>query len=148
MLESKNIKYILLSSTGVSAQNIGGKTIHSALKIRQYNDHYQTLILDDEKSKIELLKIKTIIIEETSMVSSELLTFISNIFSSLHKNHKPFEGISILTVGDLAQLPPINGQQIFHSPVWKLFFPLFLSQPKRQKNDPDFYNLLQKLRFG
>ena len=40
MLESKNIKYILLFSTGVSTQNIGGKTIHSALKIRQYNDHY------------------------------------------------------------------------------------------------------------
>jgi ATP-dependent exoDNAse (exonuclease V) alpha subunit len=148
MLKSKNIKYTLLSPTGVSAQNIGGRTIHSALKIRQYNNNYQTLITEDQESKRELLEIKTIIIEETSMVSSELLTFISNIFGLLHKNHKPFGGIPVLTVGDLAQLPPINGEKVFHSPAWKLFFPLFLSQPKRQKEDPNFYNLLQELRFG
>ena len=101
MLKSKNIKYTLLSPTGVSAQNIGGRTIHSALKIRQYNNNYQTLITEDQESKRELLEIKTIIIEETSMVSSELLTFISNIFGLLHKNHKPFGGIPVLTVGDL-----------------------------------------------
>ena len=82
------------------------------------------------------------------MISGEFLTFISNIFSSLHKNHRPFGGIPILTVGDLVQLPPVNGQHIFYSPIWKLFFPLFLSKPKRQKDDPNFYNLLQELRFG
>ena len=82
------------------------------------------------------------------MVSSDLLSFISNMFGSLHNNSKIFSGVSILLVGDLAQLPPINGQPVFNSPVWKRFFPLFLNKSQRQKSDPTFYDLLQELRFG
>jgi hypothetical protein len=45
-------------------------------------------------------------------------------------------------------MPPVSGEQVFFSPAWKLFFPLFLTQPERQKDDLDFYNLLEELRFG
>nr|CAG8647360.1 5914_t:CDS:1 [Entrophospora candida] len=148
MLKSRKIEYLLLSSTGVSAQSIGGRTIHSALKIRQFNNHYQTLLLDDETLKAELLKIKVIIIDEISMVSNKLFTFLSNMFGSLHKSSRVFGGIPVLVIGDLAQLPPVNGEQVFFSPAWKLFFPLFLTQPEWQKEDLDFYNLLEELRFG
>jgi hypothetical protein len=37
------------------------------------------------------------------MVSSELLTFLSNMFGSLHKSSKVFGGIPVLLIGDLAQ---------------------------------------------
>ena len=82
------------------------------------------------------------------MVSSELFSFLSNLFGFLHKNHKIFGGIPVLVVGDLLQLPPVNWEQVFYSPAWKLFFPLFLTKPQRQRGDPDFYNLLEELRFG
>ncbi|CAG8837490.1 39418_t:CDS:1, partial [Gigaspora margarita] len=33
MLEQRNSNYLLLAPTGVAAQNVGGKTIHSELQI-------------------------------------------------------------------------------------------------------------------
>ncbi|CAG8557953.1 10085_t:CDS:2, partial [Gigaspora rosea] len=50
----------------VSALSIGGKTIHSAFKIRQFDSHYQTLAMENENSKIELLEFKALIIDEIS----------------------------------------------------------------------------------
>jgi ATP-dependent exoDNAse (exonuclease V) alpha subunit len=141
MLNNKKIDYLLMVPTGVAAQNISGKTIHSTLRLKQTDGHYQTLLLDDESSKIALSRIKVIIIDEISMVSDELFTFLSNIFGSLHKNHKVFGGISILVIRDLAQLPPINGEQVFFSQAWKPF-PLFLTKPQRQRDDLEFYQLL------
>jgi hypothetical protein len=105
MLNNKKIDYLLMAPTGVAAQNISGKTIHSTLRLKQTDGHYQTLSLDDESSKIVLSRIKVIIIDEISMVSDELFTFLSNMFGSLYKNHKIFGGIPILVIGDLAQLP-------------------------------------------
>src|SRR6185369_6306184 len=148
LLKSKNINHLLIAPTGVAAQNIGGKTIHSALKIKQCGSNYQTLSISDETTKTSLRKIRAIIIDEVSMVSSDLLSFLSNIFASIHTNMKIFGGIPTLLVGDLAQLPPINGEPIFYSQVWMRFFPLFLGRPQRQKTDPEFYDLLQELRFG
>jgi len=55
-----------------------------------------------------LKKIYTIIIDKISIVSDELLDFISNIFAILKNNVIAFGGINIIIVDDLAQLPPIN----------------------------------------
>ncbi|CAI2191091.1 4205_t:CDS:1 [Funneliformis geosporum] len=139
---------MVMAPTGVAAQNVGGKTIHSTLRIRQIGENYQTLSLNDETSRIQLTKIKAIIIDEVSMVSDKLFSFLSNTFSMLHKNHKIFGGIPTLVIGDLAQLPPVNGEQVFFSQVWKPFFPLFLTKPHRQRDDLKYYQLLQELRFG
>ncbi|CAJ0908629.1 16332_t:CDS:2 [Entrophospora sp. SA101] len=55
-----------------------------SLKLRQFDGHHQTLSLESE----ELLEIKAIIVEEISVVSGTLFTSLSNMFGSLHKNHK------------------------------------------------------------
>ena len=60
------------------------------------------------------------------MVSSDLFSFISNMLGSLHKNSEIFGGV---LVGDLARLPPINGQSVVASLAWVRFF---LSNPKQQ----------------
>ncbi|CAG8703810.1 3981_t:CDS:2, partial [Ambispora leptoticha] len=125
----------------VAAQNVGGKMIHSTLKIKQTGDYYTSLSQYDPTTKNNLSKIQAIIIEEISMVSANLFTFISNLFASIHQNSKIFGGIPTLIMGDLAQLPPIDG-------LPRLFFPLFLHQPQRQRDDPTFFKILQELRFG
>ncbi|RHZ78837.1 hypothetical protein Glove_155g100 [Diversispora epigaea] len=81
------------------------------------------------------------------MVLGELLTFISKLFSRIHKNSLEFGGIPVLVVRDLAQLPPINGIQVFTSPVWKNFL-LFLTTPHRQSSDSRYYNILQEIKIG
>jgi len=111
-------------------------------------NHTEFFHRDDEHSKSELKKMEYIIIDEISMVSSQLLTFISKIFCKLHNNLYEFGGIPVLVIGDLAQLPPVKGDPVFYSPVWKGFFPLFLKEPRRQQNDNQFYKILQEVRSG
>ncbi|RHZ89991.1 hypothetical protein Glove_9g20 [Diversispora epigaea] len=137
-----------MASTSVAAHNIGRKTLHSLLKIRFRDGRYETLIHLNEEDETNLKKIETIMIEEISMVDGDLFTFISNIFAKIHNNNILFGGIPTLVIGDLAQLPPVKLKYIFQSPTWLSFFPLFLTIPQRQREDIEFYNVLQEIRTG
>ncbi|GBB91982.1 hypothetical protein RclHR1_19480001, partial [Rhizophagus clarus] len=147
-LTKKNIKYLLMAPTGVAAKNIDGQTIHSALHIRNTQVYFETLSYYNDQQKKELSQIKAIIIDEVSMVSSAFLSFISSLFAKIHKNSLPFGGIPTLLIGDLAQLPPVNGKQVFFAPEWLEFFPLFLTTSHRQCEDMLFYKILQEIRVG
>ncbi|CAB4473814.1 unnamed protein product [Rhizophagus irregularis] len=147
-LTSKNIKYLLMAPTGVAATNVDGQTIHSALHIRNTQSYFETLSHYNCQQKEELSQIKAIIIDEISMVSAELLTFISLLFARINNTPIPFGGIPTLLIGDLAQLPPINGQQVFYAPEWQEFFPLFLTTAHRQQNDKSLYDILEEFRLG
>lgn len=104
-LQSKNKNYLLIAPTGVAAQNIGGKTIHSSLKIRYWEGRYESLIFSNQTYVTDLQKIEALIIEEISMVDSDLFTFLSDIFSRVNHNNFIFGNVPTLVVGDLAQLP-------------------------------------------
>ena len=91
-----------MAPTGVAAKNGDGQTIHSALHIRNTSTYFETLSHYNDQQKKELSQIKVLIIEETSMVSSILLSFISLLFAKIHKNSIPFGGIPTLLAGDLA----------------------------------------------
>ncbi|GES95913.1 AAA family ATPase [Rhizophagus clarus] len=99
--------------TGIAAQNIGSKTIYSELKIVNTQRGFNTYAYTDNELKSRLKKINTIIIEEISMVSAELLDFISNIFANLHNNAIAFCGINVIIVSNLILLSPISDQQVF-----------------------------------
>ena len=95
-----------------------------------------------------LRSIQVLIIDEVSMVNAELFTFISTIFARLHDSLRPFGGRHVLCFGDLMQLPPVTGAKVFRSPLWPLFFPLFLTRSRRHESDPTFAAMLNELRFG
>jgi len=77
--------YMVLAPTGVAALNVEGATIHSALKLSStttnYNSSYQTLIFENESQQRKIQQINTLIVDEISMVSASLLTFISDLFA-------------------------------------------------------------------
>ncbi|PKY34895.1 hypothetical protein RhiirB3_455054 [Rhizophagus irregularis] len=118
--------------TGVAAQNVSGITIHSALRIIQSGSGYQSLALYDLEFKKKLQSIQILIIEEVSIVSSSLFNFISNLFARIHNSDIAFGGISVIAVGNLAQLPPVRGEAVFYSSIWQLFYPLFLCKSQKQ----------------
>ncbi|CAG8775732.1 3835_t:CDS:1, partial [Ambispora leptoticha] len=60
---------------------------------------FQTRALTDNELKTHLQKADTIIVDEISMVSAELLDFISNLFANLHTNALAFGGINVIIVG-------------------------------------------------
>jgi hypothetical protein len=144
-LNHKNQEYLLMAPTGIAAQNIGGQTIHSALRLHSHGSSYQTLAFSDIALYQKLKKINTLIIDEISMASSTLFDYISQLFSHIHHNTQPFGGINVIVLGDLAQLPPVEGNQVFKSSVWKVFYPLFLREPQRQNQNSDYFKLLEKL---
>jgi ATP-dependent exoDNAse (exonuclease V) alpha subunit len=136
-----------MAPTGVAAQNINGQTIHSALYIRNTQTYFETLSHYNNQQNEKLSQIKAIIIDEVSMVSSALLSFISLLFAKINKVSVPFGGIPTLLIGDIAQLPPVSGKQIFYAPEWQEFFPLFLTTPHCQQNG-SFFNILEEVRLG
>lgn len=148
LLKNNRSKYLLVAPTGVAAQNIGGSTIHSCLRILSTQTGFYTLALHDNEFKNKLKEIDTIIIEEVSMVSAQLLEYISNMLAIIHNNTLAFGGINIIVVGDLAQLPPVTGSQVFKSSIWKLFYPLFLRKPHRHDEQSELFDMLEKIRLG
>jgi len=147
-INSQNKTYLLTAPTGVAAQNIGGQTIHSALRLTQSGSGYQSLAFYDLEFKKKLQSIQILIIEEISMVSAALFNFISNLFARIHNSDIAFGGICVIVVGDLAQLPPVKGEFVFYSSIWQLFYPLFLYKSQRHQDDEELYQMLEEIRFN
>ena len=153
-------KIVLVAPTGIAALNIGGSTIHSVFQFpfglfpevkEMYG--YAGLILKN----LDLL-----IIDEISMVRSDLLDAISLSLQKHKKNKKPFGGVQIATFGDLFQLAPVISSDeksiLFEKYASQYFFSakclekidpkvIVLSKIFRQQ-DPVFQSVLSSLRRG
>ncbi len=150
---------IALGSTGISAVNINGQTIHSFFSFGICNS-LEELEVFDRKNRHRIKEInkilqatKLIVIDEISMVSAALLEMI------LYRlRGADFKG-RVLVVGDFYQLPPVlkkTNRNIFddlvyafESSAWEVFdFKIVeLCEVKRTKNR-EFANILNRLRVG
>ena len=96
----------------------------------------------------------TVICDEASMISAELLEKLNEICIACSEGDnqiKSFGGKNILLFGDLYQLPSvttkITPQHIYQSPLWSKFTPFILTQNCRQ-TDVDFKDFLERVRVG
>ena len=117
---------LLCGAVGVAAFNIGGATLHSALKLPVENGHGG----DRATSKYKQLRgealqdlqhawrdVRYLIIDEISMVSKTQLQNASKRLQEVTgKRGVPFGGLSVITVGDFYQLPPVKAHFVFHNP--------------------------------
>lgn len=157
---SKAKQVVSLGSTGVSAVNIGGFTIHSFF-IFGIASNFDELATGDKRAKKRLSDLKKvlkatdlIIIDEISMVSTNLLDMIAyrlNTYGYMGK---------VMFVGDFFQLPPIQKQgkstdifgdklYAFESMAWNRFdlMVIELKEMKRTQ-DAEFTHILSKVRKG
>ena len=155
-------KPVVLAPTGVAALNVKGQTIHSFFKF--YIDVTPEKIKKKKtspKNSAVYKNLKTLIIDEVSMVRADLLDCVDT-FLRLHgpKKNKAFGGVQMIFVGDLYQLPPVvtSKEKDLFAGYYKT--PYFFSarafdhfeieiieliKVYRQK-DPDFINLLNRIR--
>ena len=101
---------------GIAAFNVKGKTLHSILQlpIRGKNSHK---LKGDALLKLQkrLSGIQYIVIDEYSVVGQKLLGWIDRrCRQATTKNDEPFGGISIILVGDIAQLPPVGDKVLYY----------------------------------
>ena len=108
--ENPDDKRILLCAyMGFAAFNISGQTICSAFHKKMYKGTYNHLSADELNTfRIKYRHLKAVIIDEISMVGNKMLSFIDTRLQQLTGSKAAFGGLSVIAVGDLYQLKPVN----------------------------------------
>ena len=146
---------LVCAPTGIAAHNVRGHTIHSLLKIPVlHQNEFQAKFMELPASQLVKLRqkfcsVQTLIIDEISMVSNEMLDFIHRRLTAIKQNSLPFGGLNVVAVGDFHQLRPVKSAFAFENrELWTLFKPFFLRQNMRQLQDLSYAQLLNRARIG
>ena len=150
-------KLHVTSTTGISALNVGGQTLHSWACIGIANKRVDTVIAyirENQTLKKILTDCEIVAIDEISMLDDYTFDYIDNVLKGVRGNNRPFGGIQVLIFGDFFQLPPVKMQQnnrhyCFMSQTWKELdlYPVILKTVKRQ-SDKAMATALNHLRIG
>ena len=168
--ETQSTLCAVTAPTGLAAFNVRGVTIHRLLQLPiEHEDKragYWKLRKDALKEmRISLSKLKLLIIDEVSMVSSLNLAYIHLRLEEIFARDEWFGGVNVLFVGDLLQLPPVNGAAVFERVnkksvatklgsmtsvnIWQenvVYDELTINE--RQKKDQVFISMLDEVRRG
>lgn len=159
-LNNTELKAVIIAPTGIAALNAGGQTAHSLFKLPP------SLIRPQDIKRVRegriLRAIDIMVIDEVSMVRSDLMDAIDRSLR-LHRGvAKPFGGVRLLCVGDNAQLPPVvkndeidileewfGGPYFFNSPSARLidWTVIELCHAFRQTEER-FLEILNRVRGG
>ncbi len=117
-------RMVIVAPTGVAALNAGGVTIHSFFQLpftpfipegaelafvskdaegKTIREQYR---MNTHKIKI-LRSLDLLVIDEISMVRSDLLDAIDDVLRHYRRSSLPFGGVQLLMIGDLYQLTPV-----------------------------------------
>jgi ATP-dependent DNA helicase PIF1 len=98
-------KCVILAPTGVAALNVQGQTIHSF-----FGFPAKFFPTDEIKKRRDVRlykKMEVLIIDEISMVRSEMIDHIDRFLRINRDDYRPFGGVQVVFFGDLFQLPPV-----------------------------------------
>ena len=112
-VEPEDVTVLLTAPTVVAAFNIQGMTPHSALLLGTSKFGSRPGQLNTLRTRLSNLKL--VIIDEVSMVGSDMLLQIHKSLQQLMGtgDDATFRNVSILAVGDLYQLRPVAQPHIF-----------------------------------
>ena len=143
----------LSATTGIAAFNVDGFTIHSLLKIIKPRKGAYLPLTENVLNTMyaTLLEMKILVIDEISMMGSQVLEYVHKRLEQVKHNKDLFGGMSILAVGDFYQLPPVKAGPPICVPnccdLWMHNFKYVeLTEIMRQKDDAEFAALLNRLR--
>ena len=154
--------YILKGSfTGEAASNIKGLTLTSLFNLGFGNKLSAMSDKMREKKRENLQNLNLLILDEYSMVKSDMLYQIDSRLKEIKINQEWFGGISVILLGNLLQLPPVKANYIFEEPnceswnlgyqfqsLWELFLPIRLTHNHRQEGEAEFAEMLKRSARG
>ena len=179
IIQTTHKNTVVVAPTGIAALNAGGVTIHSMFQLPFGGfipDNTASNFADNLKfetpstlrrhfrmsgqKRIVIQSMELLIIDEVSMLRSDLLDAIDFMMQSVRKKKQPFGGVQVLFIGDLMQLPPIiredewrilrnyyKGKFFFHAYVIQNHPPLYIELSKIYRQTDDlFISVLNNLR--
>ena len=145
----------LTSMTGMSAVLIGGQTVHSYLGIRTGTGSFEKLydiITKSKKLYYRWKRLEILIIDEISMMSSELFEKLELLGRRIREDDRPFGGIQLIFSGDFLQLKPVKANKFcFESTEWENCFKkenIFYLETILRQDEKDFSDVLSQIRIG
>lgn len=164
--EEINKNFLVLAPTGIAAIAIGGQTMHSffGFPFQSMGPHTKLDVLPERKMLLN--EVDTIIVDEASMVRSDMVDGMDRYLRMAFNTNMAFGGKQIVFVGDLYQLPPVVKQDSadaemlrdLYGPGLPFFYKAFvlkrMNLPKIEfqkvyrQSDADFLNILNKMRNG
>lgn len=166
VVESSNKRVVVVAPTGIAAINAGGVTIHSFFQL-PLHPYIPGIKVESKfafsKEKRSIIKtIDILVIDEISMVRSDLLDAVDSVLRRFRDRNKPFGGVQLLMIGDLQQLTPVVTEeeaQLLSSYYSTPYFfgshalgkvdyvTIELKQVYRQQ-DEEFISILNQIRSG
>jgi ATP-dependent DNA helicase PIF1 len=136
------------STTGVSAINVGGTTIHSLLGVYDLKSLIKAYDTNYLAASLKMISYRTsnIIIDEMSMLEADFLDILV-IAVEEHNERHPESKLGLVLTGDFGQLPTVNGRPIFLADKWSKFDLIPLTKVHRQA-DNDFIEALRQVHRG
>ena len=107
----------MLAFTGKASFNVNGVTLHAFLKLPIGSKRLTELIrIALQKLQSNLENVEYFIIDENSLVGQSLLGWIdSRCRQATGLASRSFGGLSVIVVGDIAQLTPVDDKPLYHS---------------------------------
>ena len=166
VVESSSKRVVVVAPTGIAAINAGGVTIHSFFQL-PLHPYIPGVKIESKfafsKEKRSIIKtIDVLIIDEISMVRSDLLDAVDSVLRRFRDRTRPFGGVQLLMIGDLQQLTPVvtddEAELLSHYYTTPYFFgshalektdyvTIELKQIYRQQ-DESFVSILNEVRSG
>lgn len=155
--------YVVLTAfLGSAAANISGATLHHTFGFKFGTKFVSLSDKRREEKRCQFRNLKCVIIDEISLVSSDLLYCLDQQLKDIMKAPtKVMGGVSVFVFGDLFQLQPVRGRYVFQKPsdpqnaiscelrnIWQMFTVVILEENHRQGDDKSYADLLNRLRVG
>lgn len=153
-LTDRGLTVYKTGSTGVSAESIGGMTLHSWAGVMLGDKSAETYFISlkgrNRQAWTRWKKTSVLILDEVSMTGGKFFQMLSDLGKLIRGNNNPFGGLTLLICGDVCQLPPVNDMYFFQSDAYNemKFEIVRLSHPWRFQKDIDFFFMLSRIRTG
>jgi ATP-dependent exoDNAse (exonuclease V) alpha subunit len=158
-LEKKNKKFAVTALTGMASLQIPyATTVHRAfgLGIKSNPEEYIDVITGTFFPYHFVKSLEVLIIDEISMMRSDLFQLLHTVLSAVKDNEAPFGGVQLILSGDFLQIPPVIKKHenletpwAFQTDLWEqldLNY-IYLKEIKRQ-DDAVLQKALNKVRLG
>ena len=133
----------MTSTTGISAININGQTLHSWAGIGIADKPISDVVKRIRKKPTlfkQIITCKKLAIDEISMLDNFTMQYVDTVLRQIRENDNPFGGIQVILVGDFFQLPPVKVDQTdgidfcFNSTTWEELnlTTIYLNKVRRQ----------------